>query len=185
MINSKILEKIKEQNFYFDDNSFFFDFNEKLIKLEKMYNYLKEKTNDNIITRGKHNYCSPLVIVLKNKSQDNILKLYEGILKKRNIEINDIYISYYDKCSDSELNKKAFIKEIKILQCDNIIAHSIPVKSKKIINIDYDGCVKSLFLDDTNIEEKKRIKEYLLNKIKPAFNEYFKFVKNEKINNIR
>ena len=156
-MKKKLYDNLVKREGTFDDAGFFFTFNSNMTYMKKVYRELYDKTGE-IILRGKYNYAASVIICLDDNSRDNILPLYKKALVDIGFNIEEVFISYYKKCSKDDLNDYAFDKEAQLYEDSTFLLHGnfdeIPFSMGGYKNIDYDKLI--------NMDEVDAVKELSL-----------------------
>lgn len=160
------------------DNSLFVT---KYIKryeiVTNIHNKMIELTNDSIVLKGEGNICSPLVIVLQDKSQDSILPIYKSILSSKGFRLSDVYITYLNKCSNNKLNALALKRELNLFEPDYnvVLIHGFNIDNYKVPTICIDF-PRYLPMINKSIkgEEYNTMKKEFYQKVVNAFKHFFK-----------
>lgn len=141
----------------------------------KLYDTLSEHINEELV-RSRGNYGSPLVLVLKNKDQDILIDFYNKILSNRGFEINHVYITYYEKCSNTRFNNIALMKELKLFtKSSRFIMHNvgIPKELEPLCDsVDF-NIIKKLYDNKVSAEEKLEVKKYFIERTQKSMNYFF------------
>lgn len=183
-----------ESNFYnntqFDDTKYVLEYKKRFERLNAMNTFLINhlQGNDTHVETGVGDYLSPVVIVLKDHSQDDVIKIYQTILRKFNLKISDIFVTYLYKTKNNLLNLQAFKQEVEILKQGSVfLLHGFNVKNMNCdsIFVDYDKYKEMINITvnkDTNkmTQQYKELKQEFSNTVVNAFM-YLNKVKNKKL----
>ena len=130
---------------YFEKYERINNMNEKLIKI-----------TNGVVNAGYGEICSGITIILFDKTQDDILNIYKLVLKKHNLNLNDVYITYFRKCNDDNLNLQALKNEFEILgnTCFYLM-HGLNIRQdgRSIVSVDYDKYIRILDNEGLSIKE--------------------------------
>lgn len=117
------MDKILKMDISNNDMSFY----KRYMNAYSVYNSIYKtilKYDATDIKRPKFNYASKYILIINSCDYKQI----EEVLKKENILIEDLLISFYDKSSDDELNDWAINKEIDRLTKRKFISIDIEIE---------------------------------------------------------
>ena len=181
------MESTFYQNTQFDDNDYVLKFKNRFERLDTMNSFLINHSNEEVVETGVGDYCSPVIIVLKDHSQDDILLIYKTILQNFDLKINDVFVTYLCKTRNNVLNLQAFKKEIEILKDGSVfLLHGFNARNMNCdsVFVDYNKYKEMIDITVNNTtakmsEEYHKAKQEFSKTISNAFM-YLNKVKNKK-----
>lgn len=144
-----------------DDKTFLQIYNKRLDIIEGTYNEIVSKLKKKVaFERGKYNYASPLVLILKSKEQLPALDIYDrAVFSKRKIPLSDLYVTVFEDTDNEEINKEILKKHLEAFSDSIIILHNIWFDGlpSNVVYVDADSIIRLNTQKDMSQDEKKNI----------------------------